>query len=148
MRSRTLRHRARAATRARDLARGPGDGPTERLDLRRGESGAQPGDADRGLRAAIRAEDRAPDADHAFGRLLEIHGIAPPANGGELALQARDGRNRVLRPRQKHPGAVKPIDLVVGKKASIAFPSEVQYAGSRLPMSVITCGSPSLRLES
>src|SRR5438309_1480806 len=112
--SRKLRHRPRPAARARNLACRPGNGSAERLDRRRGESRAQSGDADRGLGSTVGAKYRAADADHAFGRLLEVDGVAPSSDSGELALEPRDGRDRVLRPRHELPGAVEAIDLVVG----------------------------------
>src|SRR5205807_5753424 len=112
-----LRDRARPAAGARDLARGPRDGATEALDRRDWHARGEAGEADRGLGPAIGAEDRATDAHDPLGRLLLIDGIASPPDRGELALEARERRDGVLRARRELVGRfVEPVDLVVRKE--------------------------------
>src|SRR5258708_6268424 len=114
LRPRELADRTRPATGPRDLARGPRDRSTEALDRVGRHAGGQARQADRGLRLAIRAEDRAADAHDALGRLLLIDRVAPAPDRGELELEAGERRDRVPGARLEHGGrGVQAIDLIV-----------------------------------
>src|SRR5437879_6043501 len=111
-RARDLRHCPLAAARAGDLTGGARDGTPQGLDRGCRQSRTEAGDADRRLGTAVSAEDWAADADDALGRLLEIDRVPAPAHGGELALEARHGRDRILRPGRERPG-VQAVDLLI-----------------------------------
>src|SRR5437773_6677200 len=103
-RARDLRHCPLAAARAGDLTGGARDGTPQGLDRGRGQSRAQARHADCRLGTAVSAEDGTSDAHDAFGRLFEDDRVSTPAHGGDLVLEARDGRDRILVPGIDWPG--------------------------------------------
>src|SRR2546428_2864930 len=76
--------------RARDVRRRATDHPAQALYRLGGKATAEPGEADRRLRAAIAPDDRAADTDDPIGGLFVVHGVASAPDRGELGLQSRE----------------------------------------------------------
>src|SRR5438067_10078043 len=129
-RARDLRHRPLAAARAGDLTGGARDGTPQGLDRGCRQSRTEAGDADCRLGTAVSAEDGTSDAHDALGRLLEVDRVPAPAHGGELALEARHGRDRILRPGREPPWpGGQAVDLLIRNEREHRLPERGAMPG-------------------